>query len=198
MSKVVGDVPGGYRSRSNELDKESRKFRKAGNNRENQRILSNILIPKRTRTSCFRRHQAVRTIIQEKSKKRWKNGTGRTSTLDSASRRRARLFPDNIDCDDDTATLKLGANPRADRLLNAENVVLEHENRRKEKENSDDAVKKEKEEGKNENYQNRAAVLRLAGLYHSLRGAHTYFMKAGTIESRPDALGELHTLRRCG
>jgi hypothetical protein len=98
------------------------------------------------------------------------------------------VFPDNIDCDDDTATLKLGANPRADRLLNAENVVLEHENRRKEKENSDDAVKKEKEEGKNENYQNRAAVLRLAGLYHSLRGAHTYFMKAGTIESRPDAL----------
>ena len=96
------------------------------------------------------------------------------------------VFPDNIDCDDDTATLKLGANPRADRLLNAENVVLEHENRRKEKENSDDAVKKEK--GKNENYQNRAAVLRLAGLYHSLRGAHTYFMKAGTIESRPDAL----------
>ena len=98
------------------------------------------------------------------------------------------VFPDNIDCDDDTATLKLGANPRADRLLNAENVVLEHENRRKEKENSDDGVKKEKEEGKNENYQNRAAVLRLAGLYHSLRGAHTYFMKAGTIESRPDAL----------
>ena len=98
------------------------------------------------------------------------------------------VFPDNIDCDDDTATLKLGANPRADRLLNAENVVLEHENRRKEKENSDDAVKKEKEEGKNENCQNRAAVLRLAGLYHSLRGAHTYFMKAGTIESRPDAL----------
>ena len=101
------------------------------------------------------------------------------------------VFPDNINCDDDTTTLKLGANPRADRLLNAENVVLEHENRRKEKENSDDAVKKEKEEGKNENYenyQNRAAVLRLAGLYHSLRGAHTYFMKAGTIESRPDAL----------
>ena len=101
------------------------------------------------------------------------------------------VFPDNINCDDDTATLKLGANPRADRLLNAENVVLEHENRRKEKENSDDAVKKKKEEGKNENYenyQNRAAVLRLAGLYHSLRGAHTYFMKAGTIESRPDAL----------
>ena len=41
------------------------------------------------------------------------------------------VFPDNIDCDDDTATLKLGANPRADRLLNAENVVLEHDNRRK-------------------------------------------------------------------
>ena len=31
-------------------------------------------------------------------------------------------------------------------------------------------------------------MLRLAGLYHSSRGAHTYFMKAGTIDSRPDAL----------
>ena len=98
------------------------------------------------------------------------------------------VFPDNIDCDDDTTTLKLGANPRADRLLNAENVVLEHENRRKENEHRDGDAANEKEEVKDEYHQNRAAVLRLAGLYHSSRGAHTYFMKAGTIESRPDAL----------
>ena len=95
------------------------------------------------------------------------------------------MFPDNIDCDDDTATLNLGKNPRADRLLNAENVVLEHENRKKENESRDN---NEREEGKDKYYKNRAAVLRLAGLYHSSRGAHTYFMKAGTIDSRPDAL----------
>jgi hypothetical protein len=72
------------------------------------------------------------------------------------------VFPDNIDCDDDTATLKLGANPRADRLLNAENVVLEHENRRKEKKIATTPSKTEKK-GKTENYQigSRAAFSRI-------------------------------------
>ena len=57
------------------------------------------------------------------------------------------VFPDNIDCDDDTATLNLGKNPRIDRLLNAENVVFEHENRKKENEIG---IYNEREEGKDQ------------------------------------------------
>ncbi len=118
----------------------------------------------------------------KKALEKW-NGKNRHSGFCFTSS--SAVFPDNIDCDDDTATLNLGKNPRADRLLNAENVVFEHENRKKENEIRDN---NEREEGKDKYYKNRAAVLRLAGLYHSSRGAHTYFIKAGTIDSRPDAL----------
>ena len=52
---------------------------------------SNILILNRSRT-LFSSIKLVRTIIPEKSRKRWKNGMGRTVTLDFASRRRARCF----------------------------------------------------------------------------------------------------------
>jgi len=90
------------------------------------------------------------------------------------------VFPDNVDCDDQTETLKIGENARADRLLNAEKVVLEYSP-------SSLASDYDNDNSSNES-SNKPAVLRLAGLYHSTRGAHTYFMKAGTIDSRPDAL----------
>ncbi|CAL54696.1 NAD(P)-binding domain [Ostreococcus tauri] len=66
-------------------------------------------------------------------------------------------------CDEDSETYDLGTNPRVDRLLKAERIVL-------------DAG---------------GVVCRLAGLYHSDRGAHKYFIKTPSIDSRADALVNL-------
>jgi nucleoside-diphosphate-sugar epimerase len=66
-------------------------------------------------------------------------------------------------CDEDSAIYEIGTNPRVDRLLRAERVVL-------------DAG---------------GVVCRLAGLYHSERGAHKYFLKTPTLDSRADALVNL-------
>lgn len=66
-------------------------------------------------------------------------------------------------CDEDSETYELGANPRVDRLLKAEGIVLNAG----------------------------GIVCRLAGLYHSERGAHKYFIKTPTLDSRADALVNL-------
>ncbi|KAJ7538561.1 hypothetical protein O6H91_11G054300 [Diphasiastrum complanatum] len=65
---------------------------------------------------------------------------------------------DNGPCDENTPTFPLGVSSRADKLLNAEEEVLKV--------------------GGN--------VVRLAGLYSLDRGPHTYWLKLGTVESRPD------------
>ncbi|CAL1397117.1 unnamed protein product [Linum trigynum] len=65
---------------------------------------------------------------------------------------------DNGDCNEDTPVVPIGRSPRTDVLLKAEQVVLEHE----------------------------GCVVRLAGLYKSDRGAHTYWLEKGTVEIRPD------------
>lgn len=66
-------------------------------------------------------------------------------------------------CDEDSPVYEIGTNPRVDRLLKAEKVVL-------------DAG---------------GSVCRLAGLYHSERGAHKYFLKTPKLDSRADALVNL-------
>lgn len=60
---------------------------------------------------------------------------------------------------EDSPTVAPG-NPRVDRLLNAEAAVM-------------DAG---------------GSIVRLAGLYTSQRGAHTYYLKAGSVAVRPDGL----------
>ncbi|XP_024026974.1 uncharacterized protein LOC21391829 [Morus notabilis] len=65
---------------------------------------------------------------------------------------------DNGECDEDTPVVPIGRSPRTDVLLKAEKVVLEFG----------------------------GCVVRLAGLYKADRGAHTYWLEKGTVESRPD------------
>ncbi|CAO2820745.1 unnamed protein product [Amaranthus hypochondriacus] len=65
---------------------------------------------------------------------------------------------DNGSCDEDTPAVPMGRSPRTDVLLKAENVVLDHG----------------------------GCVLRLAGLYKSDRGAHTYWLRQKKSELRPD------------
>ena len=66
-------------------------------------------------------------------------------------------------CDETSKVYEVGESPRVDRLLLAERAVL-------------DAG---------------GLVCRLAGLYHSERGAHKYFLKAPSLDSRADALVNL-------
>ncbi|XP_051127795.1 uncharacterized protein LOC127249149 isoform X2 [Andrographis paniculata] len=65
---------------------------------------------------------------------------------------------DNGPCDEDTPDMPLGKSPRVDTLLQAEKVVL-------------DAG---------------GCVLRLAGLYLSNRGPHSFWLQKGTSDLRPD------------
>ncbi|XP_063937555.1 uncharacterized protein LOC108226094 [Daucus carota subsp. sativus] len=70
---------------------------------------------------------------------------------------------DNGPCDEDSPVVPIGRSPRTDLLLNTEKVVIEC--------------------GGN--------VLRLAGLYKADRGAHVYWLRKGTVESRPDHIVNL-------
>lgn len=70
---------------------------------------------------------------------------------------------DNGHCDEDSPVVPIGRSPRTDLLLNTEKVVIES--------------------GGN--------VLRLAGLYKADRGAHVYWLRKGTVESRPDHIVNL-------
>ncbi|PIA61658.1 hypothetical protein AQUCO_00300885v1 [Aquilegia coerulea] len=65
---------------------------------------------------------------------------------------------DNGPCDEDSPVVPIGRSPRTDVLLKAEKEVLEAG----------------------------GCVLRLAGLYKSDRGAHTYWLEKGIVEARPD------------
>ncbi|KAJ6688886.1 hypothetical protein OIU85_005326 [Salix viminalis] len=65
---------------------------------------------------------------------------------------------DNGQCNEDSPVVPIGRSPRTDVLLKAEKVVLE----------------------------SGGCALRLAGLYKADRGAHTYWLEKGTVESRPD------------
>lgn len=61
---------------------------------------------------------------------------------------------DGSPCDENGPVAALGSSPRTDALLNAERAVLEAG----------------------------GCVVRLVGLYHRTRGAHTFFLKMGTVE----------------
>ncbi|PSC68244.1 NAD(P)-binding domain [Micractinium conductrix] len=61
---------------------------------------------------------------------------------------------DGSACDESAPTAKLGDNERTDRLLAAENAVLEAG----------------------------GCVVRLVGLYHAQRGAHTFFLRQGEVQ----------------
>ena len=63
-------------------------------------------------------------------------------------------------CTEDTPALPLGASERSDRLLRAEDACVDHG----------------------------GCVVRLAGLYHATRGAHMYYLKAGEVRGRGDAM----------
>ncbi|XP_058203265.1 uncharacterized protein LOC131317706 isoform X3 [Rhododendron vialii] len=65
---------------------------------------------------------------------------------------------DNGPCDEDFPVVPIGRRPRTDVLLKAEKVVLESD----------------------------GCVLRLAGLYKADRGAHVYWLRKGTVDTRPD------------
>ncbi|XP_011627424.1 uncharacterized protein LOC18445260 isoform X1 [Amborella trichopoda] len=65
---------------------------------------------------------------------------------------------DNGFCNEDSPVVPIGRSPGTDVLLKAESAVLEAG----------------------------GCVLRLAGLYKSDRGAHIYWLKKGTVETRPD------------
>lgn len=67
---------------------------------------------------------------------------------------------DNGPCDEDSPLVPFGRSPRIDVLLRAENIVQEVG----------------------------GSVLRLAGLYKTDRGAHTFWLEKGTVPSRPDHL----------
>ncbi|CAM8988297.1 unnamed protein product [Rhodiola kirilowii] len=64
----------------------------------------------------------------------------------------------NGTCDEDSAVVPIGRSPKTDVLLKAERIVVEAG----------------------------GCVLRLAGLYKEDRGAHTYWLKKGTVEASPD------------
>ncbi|XP_062108536.1 uncharacterized protein LOC133819340 [Humulus lupulus] len=65
---------------------------------------------------------------------------------------------DNGRCDEDTPVVPVGRSPRTDVLLKAEKAVVEFG----------------------------GCVVRLAGLYTADRGAHSYWLSKGTVDSRPD------------
>ncbi|CAN1283918.1 hypothetical protein LINPERPRIM_LOCUS18486 [Linum perenne] len=65
---------------------------------------------------------------------------------------------DNGECNEESPVVPIGRSPRTDVLLKTEEVVLESE----------------------------GSVVRLAGLYKSDRGAHTYWLEKGTVDIRPD------------
>lgn len=65
---------------------------------------------------------------------------------------------DNGFCPEGAPTIPLGVSPRVDLLLKAEGAAVEAEGN----------------------------VVRLAGLYSLDRGAHTFWLKQGTVDSRPD------------
>ncbi len=70
---------------------------------------------------------------------------------------------DGEPCDESTPQFEIGESPRADRLLKAEAAVLAAG----------------------------GSVVRLAGLYHSQRGAHMYFLKTPSLASNADGLVNL-------
>ncbi|XP_072954301.1 uncharacterized protein [Typha angustifolia] len=70
---------------------------------------------------------------------------------------------DNDLCDEDSSVVPIGRSPRTDVLLKAENIVLEVG----------------------------GCVLRLAGLYKADRGAHVFWLRKGTVDSRPDHIVNL-------
>ncbi|KAL3641964.1 hypothetical protein CASFOL_012779 [Castilleja foliolosa] len=65
---------------------------------------------------------------------------------------------DNGSCDENTPVVPLGRSPKTDTLINAEKLVLEAG----------------------------GCVVRLAGLYKEDRGAHTFWLKKGSADIRPD------------
>ncbi|KMT08439.1 hypothetical protein BVRB_6g141160 [Beta vulgaris subsp. vulgaris] len=65
---------------------------------------------------------------------------------------------DNGSCDEHTPTVPMGRSPRTEVLLQAESVVFDHG----------------------------GCAVRLSGLYKADRGAHTYWLKQGKVELRPD------------
>ncbi|KAG8052326.1 hypothetical protein GUJ93_ZPchr0001g31565 [Zizania palustris] len=72
---------------------------------------------------------------------------------------------DNGLCNEDCASVPIGRSPRTDVLLKAENVVLEAG----------------------------GCVLRLAGLYKIDRGAHFFWLRKGSLDSRPDhIINQIH------
>lgn len=72
---------------------------------------------------------------------------------------------DNRLCNEDCPSVPIGRGPRTDVLLKAENVVLEAG----------------------------GCVLRLAGLYKIDRGAHIFWLRKGTLDSRPDhIINQIH------
>ncbi|XP_052150776.1 uncharacterized protein LOC127769279 [Oryza glaberrima] len=72
---------------------------------------------------------------------------------------------DNELCNEDCPSVPIGRSPRTDVLLKAENVVLEAG----------------------------GCVLRLAGLYKIDRGAHFFWLRKGTLDTRPDhIINQIH------
>ncbi|KAJ1283780.1 hypothetical protein BS78_03G152800 [Paspalum vaginatum] len=68
-------------------------------------------------------------------------------------------------CNEDCASVPIGRSPRTDVLLKVENVVLEAG----------------------------GCVLRLAGLYKIDRGAHVFWLRKGTLDTRPDhIINQIH------
>ncbi|XP_062198773.1 uncharacterized protein LOC133901410 [Phragmites australis] len=65
---------------------------------------------------------------------------------------------DNGLCSEDSPCVPIGRSPRTDVLLKAENVVLEAG----------------------------GCVLRLVGLYNSVKGPHVFWLSKGTLDARPD------------
>lgn len=72
---------------------------------------------------------------------------------------------DNKMCNEDCPSVPIGRSPRTDVLLKVENVVLEAG----------------------------GCVLRLAGLYKIDRGAHVFWLRKGTLDTRPDhIINQIH------
>ncbi|XP_066308926.1 uncharacterized protein [Miscanthus floridulus] len=72
---------------------------------------------------------------------------------------------DNSMCNEDCPSVPIGRSPRTDVLLKVENVVLEAG----------------------------GCVLRLAGLYKIDRGAHVFWLRKGTLDTRPDhIINQIH------
>ncbi|ONM32095.1 NAD(P)-binding Rossmann-fold superfamily protein [Zea mays] len=92
------------------------------------------------------------------------NWTGEGSFLFTSS---TALYDcsDNSMCNEDCLSVPIGRSPRTDILLKVENVVLEAG----------------------------GCVLRLAGLYKIDRGAHVFWLRKGTLDTRPDhIINQIH------